>query len=163
MSSTESPSSDVLGAVRARLLFQLREQVPPLYVLGKTPSAFRRIGVITGGTFEGERLSGTVLSGGNDWQDIRPDGCTKLDVRLLLRTTDDALIVLTYQVLRHGPAEVMQALDRGEVVDPASYYFRLSGQFETAARQYDWLNRVLAIGLGDRHPDGPVYNIFEVL
>jgi hypothetical protein len=97
---------DVLRSVRTRPLFQLRERVPPLYVVGQTPNAFRRIGVITGGSFEGERLSGEVLSGGNDWQDIRKDNCTKLDVRLLLKTTDGALIVMTYQVLRHGPAAV---------------------------------------------------------
>jgi Protein of unknown function (DUF3237) len=107
--------------------------VPPLYVVGQTPNAFRRIGVITGGSFEGERLSGEVLSGGNDWQNVRPDSCTKLDVRLLLKTTDDALIVMTYHVLRCGPPAVMQALDRGETVDPTSYYFRLSGLFETGA------------------------------
>jgi Protein of unknown function (DUF3237) len=154
---------DILKSVRARPLFRLREQVPPLYVVGQTPNAFRRVGVITGGVFEGERLSGEVLSGGNDWQDVRKDNCVKLDVRLLLKTTDGALIVMTYQVLRHGPPAVMQALDRGETVDPASYYFRLSGLFETAASKYDWLNRVIAIGIGDRPPDGPIYNIFELL
>jgi Protein of unknown function (DUF3237) len=154
---------DVLGSVRARPLFQLREQVPPLYVVGQTPNAFRRIGVITGGSFKGDRLTGEVVSGGNDWQDVRRDTCTKLDVRLLLKTTDGALIVMTYQVLRHGPPAVMQALDRGETVDPASYYFRLTGMFETGAPEYDWLNRVIAIGIGDRHSDGPLYNIFEVL
>jgi Protein of unknown function (DUF3237) len=154
---------DVLKGVRARPLFRLREQVPPLYVIGETPNAFRRIGVITGGVFEGERLSGEVLSGGNDWQDVRKDKCVKLDVRLLLKTTDGALMVMTYQVLRHGPPAVMQALDRGETVDPASYYFRLSGLFETAAPQYDWLNRIIAVGIGDRPPDGPIYNIFELL
>jgi hypothetical protein len=154
---------DVLRRVRAQPLFRLQERVPPLYVVGQTPNAFRRIGVITGGSFEGERLSGEVVSGGNDWQDVRKDNCTKLDVRLLLKTTDGALIVMTYQVLRHGPQAVMQALDRGERVDPASYYFRLTGQFETGTAKYDWLNRIIAIGIGDRHPDGPVYNVFEVL
>jgi Protein of unknown function (DUF3237) len=154
---------DVLRSVRARALFQLRERVPPLYVVGQTPNAFRRIGVVTGGSFEGERLSGEVVNGGNDWQDVREDNCTKLDVRLLLKTTDGALIVMTYQVLRHGPPPVMEALDRGETVDPASYYFRLVGLFETGAPKYDWLNRIIAIGIGDRHPDGPVYSIFEVL
>jgi len=154
---------DILKSVRARPLFRLREQVPPLYVVGQTPNAFRRVGVITGGVFEGERLSGEVLSGGNDWQDVRKDNCVKLDVRLLLKTTDGALIVMTYHVLRHGPPAVMQALDRGETVDPASYYFRLSGLFETAVPKYDWLNRVIAIGIGDRPPNGPIYNIFELL
>jgi Protein of unknown function (DUF3237) len=154
---------EALKTVRTRPLFRLHGQVPPLYVIGQTPNAFRRIGVITGGSFEGERLSGEVLSGGNDWQSVRPDSSTKLDVRLLLKTTDSALIVMTYQVLRCGPRAVMRALDHGETVDPASYYFRLSGQFETGAPQYDWLNRIIAIGIGDRPADGPIYNIFEVL
>jgi hypothetical protein len=69
------------------------------FVVGATPNAFRRIGVITGGSFEGERLSGEVLNGGNDWQSVRNDGCTKLNVRILLRTTDSNLIVMTYD---HG-------------------------------------------------------------
>jgi hypothetical protein len=154
---------DVLRDVRARPLFRLHERVPPLHVVGQTPGSFRRIGFIAGGSFAGDRLSGEVVSGGNDWQDVRKDNSTKLDVRLLLKTTDGALIVMTYQVLRHGSAELMQALDRGESVDPASYYFRLSGLFETSAPKYDWLNRIIAIGIGDRHPDGPVYSIFELL
>jgi hypothetical protein len=161
--SSNEDLPEVLKSVRTRPLFRLHEQVPPLYVVGQTPNAFRRIGVVTGGSFTGERLSGEVVSGGNDWQSVRSDSCTKLDVRLLLKTIDGALIVMTYQVLRHGPVAVMQALDRGEWVDPARYYFRLSGLFETGAPKYDWLNRVIAIGLGDRHPEGPVYNIFEVL
>jgi Protein of unknown function (DUF3237) len=67
---------EALKTVRTRPLFRLHGQVPPLYVIGQTPNAFRRIGVITGGSFEGERLSGEVLSGGNDWQSVRPDSST---------------------------------------------------------------------------------------
>jgi Protein of unknown function (DUF3237) len=66
---------DVLMQVRTKPLFQLREKVPPLFVIGATPNAFRRIGVVVGGTFESERLSGEVVSG-NDWQDVRRDNCT---------------------------------------------------------------------------------------
>jgi hypothetical protein len=149
--------------IHVQPLFRLQLVVPPLHVVGQTPGAFRRVGVIMGGSFEGERLSGEVLQGGNDWQDIRRDGSTKLDVRLVLKTADGALVVMTYQVLRHGPPAVMEALNRGETVDPADYYFRLSGIFETAAANYDWLNRIIAIGMGDRRPDGPVYDVFEVL
>jgi hypothetical protein len=35
--------------------------------------------------------------------------------------------------------------------------------FETAAANYDWLNRIMAIGIGHRPPSGPVYSIFEIL
>jgi hypothetical protein len=115
---------DALKSIRTRPLFVLRLQVAPYYVVGATPGAFRRIGIVLGGSFEGERLSGEVLGGGNDWQAVRNDGCTKLDVRIVLKTTDGALIVMTYQALRHGPRDVTERLDRGEPVNPASYYFR---------------------------------------
>ena len=162
MTSDVRPLPEVLTRVRLRHLFQLREAVPPLYVVGRTPNGFRRIGVVTGGLFEGERLSGEVVSG-NDWQHVRSDDCTKLDVRLLLKTMDDALIVMTYQCLRAGSAEILAKLDHGEPIDPASYYFRFTALFETSAPAYDWLNRIVAIGIGDRLADGPLYNVFEIL
>ena len=34
---------------------------------------------------------------------------------------------------------------------------------ETAAEKYGWLNRIIAVGLGHREPQGPIYRIFEVL
>jgi hypothetical protein len=159
-SLTQLPES--LRAVRTRPLFVLREAVPPLLVVGETPNGFRRIGLVQGGSFEGERLSGEVVSG-NDWQTVRADSCTKLDVRLILRTTDGALIVMTYTVLRAGPPEVMAKLDRGEAPDPGSYYFRMVPMFETGAKKYDWINRIVSVGVGDRLAGGPVYSIFEVL
>jgi len=154
---------DVLKAVRTRPLFVMRLDVRKLQVVGATPGSYRRIGVVPGGTFEGERLSGEVLEGGSDWQSVRSDGATTLDVRLVLRTKDDALIGMTYRGLRHGPADVIERIERGELVDPASYYFRISPLFETAAPQYDWINRMMAVGVGHRLADGPVYSVFEVL
>jgi hypothetical protein len=35
--------------IQTRPLFVLREQVPALLIIGQTPNAFRRIGVIQGG------------------------------------------------------------------------------------------------------------------
>ncbi|MGB6689240.1 MAG: DUF3237 domain-containing protein [Terracidiphilus sp.] len=153
---------ETLKSVRTRSLFVMREQVPPLFVVGQTPNGFRRIGVVPGGTFEGERLSGEVVSG-NDWQTVRTDSCIQLDVRLLLRTTDGAMIAMTYTCLRAGSPEIIEKLDKGEPVEPGSYYFRMIPVFETAAPEYDWINRIIAVGLGHRLADGPLYSIFEVL
>jgi hypothetical protein len=152
-----------LRAVRTRPLFVVRLLVRPLQLVGATPASYRRIGVIPGGSFEGERLSGEVLEGGSDWQTVRPDATTTLDVRMVLKTTDDALICMTYRGLRHGPADVVARIDKGEVVDPTSYYFRISPLFETASAKYDWINRILAVGIGHRRPDGPIYSVFELL
>ena len=76
-----------------------------------------------GGSFEGERLSGEVVTG-NDWQPVRTDSCIKLDVRLELKTTDEAPIVTAYQCLRAGPPGVIERLDKGEAVNAGSYYLR---------------------------------------
>jgi hypothetical protein len=154
---------EVLQAVRTRPLFVMRLDVRKLLIVGATPGAFRRIGVVPGGSFEGERLSGEILDGGSDWQTIRNDGSTTLNVRLVLKTTDDALIGMTYQGVRHGPPDVVARIDKGEVVDPASYYFRINPLFETSAPKYDWINRIVAIGIGHRQVDGPIYSVFEVL
>ena len=154
---------DVQKAVKTRPLFAMRLSVRPLQVVGETPGGVRRIGVVFGGVFEGERLSGEILDGGSDWQIARPDGALTLDVRIVLKTNDGAMIGMTYQGLRHGAADVLQRIDRGERVDPASYYFRINPRFETASPKYDWLNRVIGIGVGDRQADGPVYSVFEVL
>jgi len=154
---------EVLRNVRTRPLFVMHLNVRPLVVVGATPGVNRRIGLVPGGSFEGERLSGQVLDGGSDWQAIRSDGGTTLDVRLVLKTHDDAMIAMTYRGVRHGPADVISRMERGETVDPASYYFRITPMFETAAGAYDWLNRILAVGIGHRPPDGPVYSVFEVL
>ncbi len=154
---------EVLTNVRTRPLFVMRLQVRKLLIVGATPGAFRRIGVVPGGSFEGERLSGEVLDGGSDWQMVRSDGATTLNVRLVLKTEDDALICMTYQGLRHGPSDIVERIEKGEVVDPTSYYFRINPLFETAAPKYDWLNRIIAVGIGHRQADGPIYSVFEIL
>jgi hypothetical protein len=65
--------------------------------------------------------------------------------------------------LRHGPPDVIAALGRGDAVDPATYYFRTTPQFVTAAPAYAFLNRLVAVASGDRRAEGPVYAIHEVL
>ncbi len=152
-----------MAEIRTRHLFTLRLRVGGSQAIGVTPVGNRRIGLVEGGTFEGERLCGTVLPGGADWIIARSDGVMALDVRLALQTDDGALVGLTYRGLRHGPKDVMDRLVRGEAVDPAAYYFRTVGSLETASAKYDWLNRLWFVGTGQRPPEGPVYDVFEVL
>ena len=152
-----------MAEIRTAPLFTLTLQVAGMQPIGATPNGNRRIGLVAGGSFQGERLRGTVLPGGADWIIVRPDGATTLDVRLVLQTDDGAAIGMTYRGMRHGPPAVMERMNRGETVDPAEYYFRTSVAFETAAAKYDWLNRIIAIGTGHRPPAGPVYDVFEVL
>ena len=150
--------------LRVRPLFILLLDVQPAINVGNTPGVDRRVGVITGGRFEGERLRGTVLPGGSDWQAIRPgDGAWMLDVRIVLKTDDGQIIGMPYRGMRHGPREVLDRIARGEVVKATDYYLRIAPFFETASEKYNWLNGVIGVGIGHRLPEGPIYQVFEVL
>ena len=152
-----------LAGVNTRPLFIMRLKVRALETIGPATGPVRRVGVVFGGVFEGERLSGEVSDGGNDWQTVRGDSAVTLDVRLVLKTEDEAMIGMTYRGIRHGSPDILARIDRGEEVDPATYYFRITAFFETAAPKYDWLNSVLAVGIGHRTAQGPIYNLFELL
>ncbi len=152
-----------MSDVRTTLLFTIKLGAAPPQMLGTTPLGDRRIVAVTGGSFEGPKLRGTVEPGGSDWILARPDGALLLDVRLSLRTDDGALIGMSYRGYRHGPPAVIERLNRGEAVDASEYYFRTVPLFETAAPKYDWLNRIVSVGLGHRPPEGPIYRVFEVL
>jgi hypothetical protein len=86
-----------------------------------------------------------------------------LDVRITLKTEDDQLIYMSYKGMRHGPAEVIERLNRGEAVDPSTYYFRSTPLFETASPKYQWLNKLMAVASGRREASGPTYEVFELL
>ncbi len=131
--------------------------------LGEAPRGRRRIIPITGGTVSGERLNGRVLPGGSDWQVVYADGSAFLEARYPVRLDDGALIDVHNIGIRHGPPEALEALARGEPVDPSRYYMRTQPRFETGDPRYSWLNRVVAVGTGRREPSAVHLSFFEVL
>jgi Protein of unknown function (DUF3237) len=61
--------------------------------LGDVVQGHRRIVPLTGGTFTGPELIGTLLPGVSaDWQTVLPDGTALGDIRYTLRTDDGALL-----------------------------------------------------------------------
>ena len=42
-------------------------------------------------------------------------------------------------------------------------FLRITPSFETAEPRYDWLNRIVAVGVGRRLPKAVHYDIFEIL
>ena len=149
--------------MNSRLLMTLHVVVEHPQKIGAVPHGTRATVPISGGRFEGPRLRGRVVPGGGDWTLLRTDGVLELDLRLTLETDDGALIHMTSFGLRHGPAEVIAALGRGERVDPSAYYFRTTPRFETAHPKYSFVNRLLAVSSGDRRAEGPIYTIDELL
>ncbi len=130
-------------------------------VIGKTPAGLRRIAPVSGGTFSGERLNGTVLPGA-DWVINRPDGVMVIDVRLTLRTDDGALIYLTYQGRFLAEPEAMARFGKSALLDASEYSLAISARFECGNERYAWLNDVIAVGTGEQTAQGPIYSIFEI-
>jgi hypothetical protein len=149
--------------IETEFLMSLDIEVTGSHILGDTPDGMRRVDLLGGGRFEGPRLRGTVLPGGSDLLLVRADGSIRTDVRLLLKTDDAATIVVTYRGSRHGSEDAMRRIAAGEEVPASDYYLRNAPFFETASPVYDWLNHIVAVGLGERIPGGARYDIYQVL
>jgi NAD(P)-dependent dehydrogenase (short-subunit alcohol dehydrogenase family) len=130
-------------------IYRLEATVGEPRDLGDLAHGRRRIVPLTGGTFAGPELNGTLLPGASaDWQLVLPDGTALGDVRYTLQTDDGDLLYVQSRGVRHGSPEVLARLGRGEEVDASEYTFRTSTQIETAAPGLDWLNKGVFIGVG---------------
>ena len=90
---------------------------------------------VTGGTFEGPKLRGTLVLPAGEWATVRPDGSAKADVRLTLKTDDGALILMTYHGIGLPQAD-------------GNVSIRTAPLFETGDARYAWLNTIQAVGIG---------------
>lgn len=150
--------------IQTRPLFEIHLLVPETIDLGATPSGRRQLAITSGGEFQGARLRGSVLGAPTgDWQIQRADEVLLLDFRILLRSDDGAHIYMKCHGMRHGPAPVMAKLAAGEDVDPTLYYQRIVSTFETAAENYSWINKIVAVGNGLSEPSGARYIVEEIL
>ena len=131
--------------------------------MGDAPRGRRRIIPIIGGKVTGERLQGHILNVGADWQTIYSDGVAELDTRYSMQTDDGAVIEVKNFGLRHGPADVIAAIARGESVDPSSYFMRTHARFETGDARYLWINKVLAVGSGAREANAVRMKLYELM
>jgi Protein of unknown function (DUF3237) len=131
--------------------------------LGDVSQGHRRIVPLTGGSFAGPELNGKLLPGVSaDWQIVVRDGTTLGDIRYTLQTDDGALLYVQSRGVRHGSAEVLARLGRGDDVDASEYTFRTSTQIETASRDLDWLNKGVFISVGGRGPGSVIYETYLV-
>jgi Protein of unknown function (DUF3237) len=156
-------SSDHLPEPRLTLIYRLEATLAAPLDLGNVAQGLRRIVAQTGGTFTGPELNGKLLPGASaDWQIVLPDGTALGDIRYTLQTDAGELLYVQSRGVRHGSAEVLARLARGEDVDASEYTFRTSTQIETAAPRLDWLNRGVFISVGGRQARGVIYETYLV-
>ncbi len=133
----------------SEFLYKIDLLLDPGVELGKTPVGKRVIYTIKGGTFAGPKMKGKVRPVGGDWV-LRLDSVTtKLDVKLLLETDDGQLISSTYNGFVHNNPD-------------GTTYWRITPVFETSSKKYEWLNHLIAVGIGKFGQGGVSYEVFAI-
>jgi hypothetical protein len=131
------------GPLESEFIFELLLDVDPQLDAGHV-----RIAPITGGTFAGPNIRGTVHAGGADWI-TQASGHSSLDVRITLETDDGAIVFMTYTgVVARGDGGV---------------YWRVRPVFSTASEKYDWLNHIVAVGKNKQVQGKVAYDVFRIL
>jgi muconolactone delta-isomerase len=152
-----------LPAPHLTLIYRLEITLGEPLDFGPTAQGRRRIVPQTGGRFSGPELHGTLLPGASaDWQVVLLDGTAFADIRYTLQTDDGDLLYVQSRGVRHGSAEVLARLGRGEDVDPSAYTFRTATHIETSAPSLDWLNKGVFVSVGARRPAGVSYETYLV-
>jgi len=142
-------------------LFRVEATLGPIEDHGVTRAGHRRVVPVTGGTVTGA-VEGGLLPGGADWQLVRPDGTVEVDGRYTIRTTGGELLYVNSVGVRSGDPDVLDALLRGAVVDPALYYFRTVLTIETAAPRFADLQRHLVVTSAERRADAVRYVAYRL-
>lgn len=124
----------------------------PSYLIRGGPQGTRSIATVSGGTFEGERLRGTIPErvAAGDWVTLRKDRSVRLDVRILLETDDGVPILMSY-------------LGLGRTDDEGVTRLRTAPTFEVGDEKYNWLNGIQAVGIGSADDHAVTYEVYELL
>ena len=135
---------------------QLHVTLGAAYTVGETPHGRRMVIPITGGTFEGPGIKGTVINGGADYQ-LAKGNRTELEAIYSIKTDDGVYIhVRNRGIIRMG-GEDREA--------QPSFYFKCAPTFEAPEdSRYSWLNNTLFLcqPSSSGKPGGITLNVWRV-
>ena len=142
-------------APQLEFALQLKVTLGEAYGINNTQHGRRTVIPITGGTFEGKGLKGTIVNGGADYQ-LNAEGRTELEAIYCIKTDDGIYI----HVRNRG------IIANGKDTDgKPSFYFRAAPQFEAPAdSKYGWLNNSLFVCAPSFSSDfkGIVLNVWRI-
>jgi len=131
--STASTGTVPMNLPRTEFVYEAIVDLSPTVPLGMSPLGERRMVPITGGTFEGPGLRGTVVAGGADRQLVRRDGSVALDAVYELQTDDGVVISVRNRVLSRRPKDA-----------PAYVFSHI--ELTAPEGRYGWLNDFVYVG-----------------
>ena len=117
-------------------VMKLKVSLGQAYSVGETPKGRRTVIPITGGTFEGPLLKGTIIDGGADWQ-LAKGNRTELEAIYSIKTDDGVYIHIRNRGIIYSGQDA-----NGQ----QSFYFKAAPTFEAPEdSKYAWLNNALFI------------------
>ncbi len=134
---------------------QLRVTLGEAFSIENTQHGRRTVIPITGGTFEGPLLKGTILNGGADYQ-LNAENRTELEAIYCIKTDDGVYIhVRNRGIIANGK----------DANGNPTFYFKAAPQFEAPAdSRYGWLNNALFVCAPEwtKEFQGIVLNVWKV-
>ena len=145
------------NAPEVEFALQLKVTLGDAYNCGETQHGLRTIIPITGGTFEGPNIKGTIINGGADYQLANAAiNRTELEAIYCIKTDDGVNIrVRNRGIIWNGK----------DAQGNPSFYFKAAPQFEAPAdSKYAWLNNALFVCAPDftQQFKGIVLNVWRV-
>lgn len=144
-------------APKLEFALQLKVTLGQAYSMNNTQHGRRTVIPITGGTFEGPNMKGTIINGGADYQLANADGRTEIEAIYCIKTDDGTYI----HVRNRG------IIANGKDADgKPNFYFRCAPQFEAPADSpYGWMNNSLFLCAPSFSSgfQGIVLNVWKVL
>lgn len=132
--SAQEDTGKAIPGPETEFVMQLKVSLGEPYVVGETPHGRRQVIPITGGTFEGPLLKGTILNGGADWQ-LSKGSRTELEAIYSIKTDDGVYIHIRNRGI------IASGVDAD---GKPSFYFKAAPLFEAPEdSRYAWLNNAL--------------------
>jgi len=136
---------------------QLKVTLGETYRVGETQHGERIVIPITGGTFEGPAIKGTIVNGGADYQLAnKAQHRTELEAIYSIRTDDGVYIHVRNRGIIY---------DGKDAEGNPSFYFKAVPQFEAPAdSRYAWLNNALFVCAPEfsQQFNGIILNVWRV-
>ena len=155
--SASAQVSEPQNTPQLEFALQLKVTLGDAYSCGETQHGQRTIIPITGGTFEGPAIKGTIINGGADYQlGNKALNRTELEAIYCIKTDDGVNIhVRNRGIIANGKD------DQGN----PTFYFKAAPQFEAPVdSKYAWLNNAIFVCQPDFSGGfkGIVLNVWKV-
>lgn len=144
------------NAPQLEFALQLKVTLGEAFAINNTQHGRRTVIPITGGTFEGPGLKGTIVNGGADYQLANAEGRTELEAIYCIKTDDGIYIHVRNRGIISGGKDA-----NGN----PTFYFKAAPQFEAPAdSKYGWLNNSLFVCAPEFSQEfkGIVLNVWRV-